>query len=139
MLGIARCESANLDAVTPTTPKLTIEHLTDPSGTHTFRLSGDASVGEVPALERGVTRLIAGLPERLIVDLTGLEFASSLAIGQIMGLLQSARTKQRRAVVVSPAGSDIHGVLTRSRTGLLAPIVDTVADAQARLDEPEPA
>lgn len=120
-------------------PKLTIEHRTDPGGTLTLRLSGDASVGEVPALERAVTRLMAGLPERLIVDLTGLEFASSLGIGQIMGLLQSARSKHRRAVVVTPAGSDIHGVLTRSRAGQLAPIVDTIEDAHTRLREPEPA
>lgn len=93
------------------------------------RLVGEASVGEVPALERAVTRLMAGMPDRMILDLTGLAFASSLAIGQLMGLLQAARSKKRPAAVVCPPGGDIEGVLLRSRTNLLAPVVGTVEGA----------
>lgn len=115
-----------------------IESTRTPDGLDILRVIGEASVGEVQVLERAITRTIAGLPERLILDLTGLAFASSLAIGQLMALLHTARSKHRQVVVVCVEHGDIHGVLTRSRAHSLAPIVHSIGAAVDRLTGVEP-
>lgn len=116
-------------AVKATTPKLSIEQSRTPEGIEVLRIWGEASVGDVPLLERAVTRLSAGMPERFVLDLTGLAFASSLAIGQIMSLLNTARIKRTRAAVACVG--DIHGILLRSRANLMAPLRASVDSALA--------
>ncbi len=115
--------------------KLFVESARSPEGIDILRVAGEASVGDIALLETAVTRLSAGMPDRFVLDLMGLRFASSLAIGQIMSLLNTARTKRKRAAVACAIGGDIHGVLLRSRADLMAPIHPSVDAAIAALVE----
>ena len=112
---------------------MSIEQEQTADGVVVLRVSGDASVGDVPLLERAVMRLSAGMPERFVLDLTGLAFASSLAIGQIMSLLNTARIKRTRAAVA--CAGDIHGILLRSRANLMAPLHGSLDLALAAVGE----
>lgn len=122
-------------AVKNANTKLFVDNSRSPEGIDILRVSGEASVGDVALLEMAVTRMSAGMPDRFVLDLMGLKFASSLAIGQIMSLLNTARSKRKRAMVACVVGGDIHGVLLRSRANLMAPIHAGVDEAIAALAE----
>lgn len=53
---------------------------------HLLRLVGQADVGAIPDLEHAFTRLVAGRPRAVVVDLSQMSFISSLGIGSLLNL-----------------------------------------------------
>jgi anti-anti-sigma factor len=116
-----------------TPSKLSIEQSQTPEGVHIFALIGEASVYDASVLEPAIARLSAAVPDPLIIDLNGLVFAGSSAVGQIMAALTAAKRAGVRAVVVCDPESVLRGVLDRVRAGHLAPFFALREDAVASL------
>lgn len=117
-----------------TTPaRLFIEHIQTPEGVHVFALIGEASVYDASVLEPEVARISAAVPKRLVVDLNGLVFAGSSAVGQIMAVLTAAKRAGARTALVCDPESVLRGVLDRVRAGHLAPYFALREDAVASL------
>ncbi|MDZ4828939.1 MAG: STAS domain-containing protein [Phycisphaerae bacterium] len=93
-------------------------------------LVGSADLSAEAALQREVTRLIAGRHKLVIVDLTNLSTIASLAIGQLLQLQRGLRSWGGCARIVNP-NDDIRGVLVRARLTDVFPIH---ASVQAAID-----
>lgn len=115
--------------------RLIIEQTRTPEGVHLFAMIGEASVYEASVLEPAVKQVCQDMPERLVVDLAGLVFASSLAVGQIMAVLSTAKRNGARAVVVCEPDCVLRGVLDRARADSLAPMFATRDEAVAGVCE----
>lgn len=109
------------------TANLSVEHSTEPWGV-LLTLRGNAGVANTAVLDRHVLPIVASKPALVIVDLTGLEFVSSLGIGSIMAVHQGLRPKGKvRLVGPNP---NVRGVLERTRVDALLEIFDTLEEAK---------
>ena len=113
--------------------QLSIEQSQTPEGVHIFALIGEASVYDASVLEPAIAKLSAAMPKRLVIDMTGLVFAGSSAVGQIMAVLTAAKRSGARAAVVCDPNCVLRGVMDRVRAGHLAPFFALREDAVASL------
>ncbi len=76
---------------------------------------------------------IASAPElRVVIDLRGLSFITSLAIGEMIALHKSKKAAGGRVVVCSP-NEYVRSVLNQSRFGTVVTIAPTLEDAVASI------
>ena len=92
------------------------------------RLAGSADMAEVAQLNRELDGLFRQGLHRLVVDVSRLEFASSMALGALIRSHHLCREAQGRMVLVGP-GPRLRGVLATTRLTELFEIADSVDDA----------
>lgn len=91
-------------------------------------LVGEASLAEMPQLERATLSLGASRPKVLIYDLSGLTFLASLAMGEMIRLTHAVREFGGRVAIAAP-NEHVRGALVRARLERVIPIFDTVEQA----------
>ncbi|MDP9172912.1 MAG: STAS domain-containing protein [Planctomycetota bacterium] len=107
--------------------ELAIEIDARPAGT-VVRLKGCAGIHEGPVLERALTRICAGKPCLLILDMSQLTMIASLALGQMVAVKKTMeRTGGKiRLAAVSPP---VMGTLRHARLDSIFPCFATVEEA----------
>lgn len=77
-------------------------------------ISGSADLANVAVLEREVARWSAERPSLIVLDLSGLTFLASLALGQLLTLRQAVRSCGGSLRLVRPSPV-VFGVLHRCK------------------------
>ncbi|MCA3005661.1 MAG: STAS domain-containing protein [Planctomycetaceae bacterium] len=89
-------------------------------------MSGSADLANEAVLEREVNRLSAGRPGLIILDLSGLTFLASLALGQLLTLHRTVRSYGGSLKLVRPSPL-VFAVLHRSKLDMVFEIIDSPA------------
>lgn len=100
------------------------------AGAWVLVLIGSATAANVDVLGRAVTRISAARPARVVVDLSGLVFVSSLPIGELVGMARGVKM-HGGTVVVAGANPMVREVMNHVRLGEVMPMVDSVDAALA--------
>lgn len=94
---------------------LTIDITTDEATRATIvSLAGDAGMAELDALDAGLKKAVATRPPLAIIDLSGLKFASSTALGKLIDL-HRGMTRRGGRVILAGAGLNVSNVIKASR------------------------
>lgn len=93
-----------------------------------LRGSGDASNADTIGLQ--LSALAAEHPRRVVLDLSGLDYLSSLAVGQIVAFHRSVKLSGGE-MIIAGAQPVVREVLVRCRIDALVAIVPRVSDALA--------
>lgn len=98
------------------------------SGGTVVRIAGRAGAAESEHLEEQLSRLAGLKPSRLVLDLTGLEFLSSMGVSALLRLHREAKT---HGVDLRFAGArtNIKDLLRAVRLDAIVPMHDGVEDA----------
>lgn len=112
--------------------KLQIDIGQDPAGTTILTMSGSAGLAEEAAMERPLNGLAAARPQRLIINLNGVDFLASLAIGQIVNVVRAVHSHGGSAVIVCNA-TLIRQSLLRCGLDRMLPICANDAEAEQAL------
>lgn len=99
-----------------------------------IRLAGSADMAEVTLLNRELDGLFRQGQYRLVIEVSGLEFASSMALGALIRSHHQCRAAQGRMVLVSPAPR-LQGVLATTRLTQLFEIAENVDDALVQCNQ----
>lgn len=99
-------------------------------GTTLVRLLGDAGISNADHLQHKLTLLAALDPPRVVFDLSGLTFISSLGMGELVKFSSSAKRKGH-TVVFAGIDGDVREAFTRARLDDVLFIVDDVEAALA--------
>ncbi len=102
----------------------------DAQGRTVVTLKGEAGILALETLEREMIRISASQPRVLVFDLSGLTFAASIAIGNLVAVRNSVHQRGGRCFIAGAQG-DIAHVLHRSRVDGLFEMVASVDDAIA--------
>ena len=113
----------------PHMDKLGIEILRRDDGVTVLRLSGSAGIAEEATMSRPLNGLAAARPQRLIVDLSGLDFIASLAIGQIVSVVRATTSHGGAAAIASP-DANIRQALLRCGLDRLVPVCASLDEAE---------
>lgn len=117
--------------------RLTVESQ-DVPGAVVVRAVGEAELPpETDLLQQSLTRLCAARPTLLVIDLSALRFASSLALGAMTAARRSLAGHGGRVVLVGPT-RPVRDVLNRTGLAALFPVLPTVDTALGRGSEPVP-
>lgn len=94
---------------------LTVTTQTDETSKATVvALCGDAGMAELDLLDAGLKKVIAARPALAIIDLSGLKFASSIAIGKLIDF-HRVMTRHGGRVILAGAGLNVSNVIRASR------------------------
>lgn len=91
-------------------------------------IAGSVSVDDGLALESEVARVVEGKPRIVAVDLTGLDFISSVGIAALVTLHRRVHSYGGAARIVGPT-TNVFGVLDRARLVELMPVCRSVEQA----------
>ena len=106
----------------------------DPSGPIVLRLSGTVKAGEsVRDFESSLDHATETGTGAVILDLTGLDYLDSTAVGILVGSLHRMKSENRELVLVNPRDR-IASLLHVARLDSLFQIYGSVEEAQAALD-----
>ncbi|MGD9688801.1 MAG: STAS domain-containing protein [Phycisphaerales bacterium] len=94
----------------------------------TLRLTGDAGVRNLDTLDRVARLLAVTSPRRVVVNLSGVTFISSLGVG-VLARLQRVVEASGGTLVVSDAPKPIGDVIRHCRVGDLLPEAEHCAKA----------
>lgn len=92
------------------------------------QLFGAADMVAVPRLEKEFAGVAARKPSAVVLDLTGLHYISSIAIGQIVALWEALRAHNGTVVITNPI-HDVRAALDRVNLGVVVPVVHGSAAA----------
>jgi anti-anti-sigma factor len=92
------------------------------------QLFGAADMVAVPRLEKEFAAVAARKPAAVVLDLTGLHYISSIAIGQIVALWEALRAHNGTVVITNPI-HDVRAALDRVNLGVVVPVVHGSAAA----------
>lgn len=108
-------------------PALTVEVLNKPAGT-VVRIAGRAGAPEAEHLEEQLVRIADLKPRRIVLDLAGLEFLSSVGVSALLRLHRVAKDNgaDLRFAAASPT---IRTLLRAVKLDALISMHDTVEDA----------
>ncbi|MBL0920815.1 MAG: STAS domain-containing protein [Phycisphaerales bacterium] len=90
------------------------------------RLMGAADMLATPRIEKEFEALAARKPAAVVLDLSGLHYISSLAIGQIVSLWEALRGHNGTVVITNPI-HDVRAALDRVNLGVVVPVVSGAA------------
>lgn len=108
---------------------LTVNTRTDETSKATvISLSGDAGMAELDLLDAGLKKIVAARPPLAIVDLAGLKFASSIALGKLIDF-QRSMTRHGGRVILAGAGLNVSNVIRASRLDQFFEIYANVNEA----------
>lgn len=108
---------------------LTITTMPLPGGA-LLRIRGALSLGRVEHLAPLATRLLASHPRRVVIDLTGMAYISSLGVGHLLALCDCAVEAGGEACIAC-GRANVLRMLRLCRADLVASIVPTVEEALA--------
>ncbi len=91
-------------------------------GAVVVQLRGAADLSSEPALERAFADLAADRPDAVILDLTGLTYLGSPAIGRIVALWDALRAHNGVLVITNP-GPTVRQALDRVRLSMVIPVI----------------
>lgn len=77
-------------------------------------LCGEAGMAELDVMDSGFKKLMATRPPLVIVDLSGLKFASSTALGKLIDV-QRTMTRHGGRMMLSGAGLTVSNVIRSAR------------------------
>lgn len=100
----------------------------DRPGAVILRLRGSAGMWAAGDLERAVDGVIARTPPLAVIDMSGLDFVASLAMGQFMRLATTQRGRGASTAAAAPS-REIELALRRGRLDTLIPIYPTLEAA----------
>lgn len=95
-----------------------------------LRLHGSATAMNVAPLSRQATVLSAKRPAKLVIDMSELEFISSLPIGELISMARAVKLHKGQ-VMIAGASPAVREVLSHVRLQEVMPMYDTVDDAIA--------
>lgn len=94
---------------------LTMETKTDESTKALIvHLCGEAGMAEIDTLDAGLKKIAWTKPVLVILDLAGLKFASSIALGKLIDF-QRAVTRHAGRVILAGPGLNVSNVIRASR------------------------
>ena len=100
------------------------------------RLAGEPHMKAGAPMQELVARTVEARPDKVVIDLSALEYVSSLIAGRLVALQTFLKRQGGRAVIVSPSKM-VRDALVAMRVVTLIPILDTMEQALA--NEPDEA
>ena len=100
-------------------------------GALVVRLSGEPEMTSGEPMEELVNRTVAARPNKVVVDLSGLQFISSLIAGRLVALQTFVKRNGGRVVIAGPSEA-VKTALTRMRVVSVIPIHETMDMALAQ-------
>lgn len=97
-------------------------------------LAGKLDIAGVHEIDVKFHAYTAGRRLNTVVDLSQVEFIASLGIGMLIGCAKSLSKHGAKMVILNPHEA-IREVLTLSQLDMIVPVVDTQAQAEAKLAE----
>ena len=97
-------------------------------GALVLRLVGEPQIDSGEPMEELVNKTVAAKPAKVVIDLSGLQFISSLVAGKLVALQTFLKRNGGRAVIASPTAL-VKDALTRMRVVTLIPAFDTMEQA----------
>ncbi len=94
------------------------------------RLVGEPHMKAGAPMQDLVATTVAARPDKVVIDLSGLEYISSLVAGRLVALQTFLKRQSGRAVIAGP-NKLVKEALVKMRVVTLIPIVDTVEQALA--------
>jgi anti-sigma B factor antagonist len=82
---------------------------------HTIALAGELDFSVAAEVESAYTQALASDPERIVLDLTGLEFADCSAVRLLMDLAERSRSNGHR-LELKPGPAQVHRVFELTGT-----------------------
>jgi anti-anti-sigma factor len=92
------------------------------------RLAGEPHMKAGAPMQDLVARTVAARPDKVVIDLSGLEYVSSLVAGRLVALQTFLKRQGGRAVIVGPTKM-VKDALVAMRVVTLIPILDTMEQA----------
>jgi len=105
-----------------------------PADCVTIRLTGDATLREIDALQLHLRRVGSTHPRRAIIDLSRVGFMASLALGTLVEFTSGVKTRDGRVAVAGATGM-ILDAIRRSRLDTLFVVSESVDAAATVLRE----
>jgi anti-anti-sigma factor len=99
-------------------------------GALVIRLSGEPHMKAGAPMQELVATTVASQPTKVVIDLSGLDFISSLVAGRLVAMQTFLKRQSGRAVIAGP-NKMVKDALVRMRVVTLIPIVDTLEQALA--------
>ncbi|MGH7177393.1 MAG: STAS domain-containing protein [Tepidisphaeraceae bacterium] len=99
-------------------------------GTLVVRLTGEPNINAVAPMRELVVTTAKSGPQKVVIDLSGLEYVSSLVAGRLVELQTYLKREGGRAVIAGP-NALVKDAPTRMRVPTLIPNFDTVEQAMA--------
>jgi anti-anti-sigma factor len=99
-------------------------------GTLVLRLAGEPQLTSGEPMEDLVNSTVEARPAKVVIDLSGLEYISSLIAGRLVALQTFLQRNGGRAVIAG-ANEKVKDALTRMRVVSVLPIHDTMEQALA--------
>jgi|SRR4051812_42653096 anti-anti-sigma factor len=99
-------------------------------GTLVLRLAGEPDMMSGEPLEKLVNSTVAARPAKVVIDLSKLEYISSLVAGKMVALQTFLKRNGGRAVIAAPPAM-VKTALERMRVVSVLPIFDTMELAMA--------
>jgi len=112
-----------------------------PADCVTIRLTGDATLREIDALQLHLRRVGSSHPRRVIVDLSRVGFMASLALGTLVEFTSGVKTRDGRVAIAGATGMNLDAI-RRSRLDTLfvmSESVDAAANSLRQLLPPHDA
>ena len=106
---------------------------TEADGTLVLEISGVFDFLAIGSVQTRVEGEIQPQIAAVIVDLSGVTFLDSSAIGLLFGLSSRLRRRRRRCAVVVPGEHPIHSLLVLAGLDAVTVLADTVSDATVQL------
>ena len=103
------------------------DRLTD---THIMRLVGEADLQGAPAIERATRELLARHPHSVVIDLAGVRFMGSLAIGLIVEFHKALEAAGSHLDLAAPR-PDLAAFLRFTHLDTVLNVYDSITDALA--------
>ena len=109
-----------------------VEHNDFEDGVRMIRLKGRLDLEGSEAVDLKLTSLCAARRGFVIVDMSGVEFMSSIGISVLVRVARACSQRQGRLVLLSP-GPNVLDVLVRTQIDQIIPIYSDLAAARAGL------
>jgi anti-anti-sigma factor len=99
-------------------------------GVLVVRLAGEPHMKAGAPMQDLVATTVAAQPDKVVIDLSGLEYISSLVAGRLVAL-QTFLKRQGASAVIAGPNTMVKDALVRMRVVTMIPVVDTVEQALA--------
>jgi len=96
------------------------------------RLTGPLDIAGVGKVSLRFTAATAGRKRHAVVDMSMVEFVSSIGLGMLVQAARSLKPDEKRVVLMAPTAS-VAGVIRASKLDAVLPIADSMETALALL------
>lgn len=96
------------------------------------RLPARLGLADANKVRRSLEEQIDGIPARLVIDLSTVEFADSSGLAALLAVIKSVR-RQGGDIVLAAPRPRLRALIELTRLDDVVPVVPTVGEASARL------